>query len=114
MPNPAPAREPPYVYVLVRNDLGAEQRLVQVGHAALEAGFRFGKPEGDVHLVVLGVDGEEALMEASSRLDLDGIDHHLFFEPDFGMGHSALATRPVRGRERRRFGRWELYRGAGG
>lgn len=85
----------PYVYVLVREDISLEQQLVQAAHAALEAGFRFQRPAQTASLIVLSVPDREALGAAAARLARHGIAHHLFFEPDFGMGHSALATRPV-------------------
>jgi len=85
----------PYVYVLVREDIPFEQQVVQASHAALEAGFRFERPEQTASLIALAVRDRPALHAAAERLARYGIDHHLFFEPDFGMGHSALATRPI-------------------
>lgn len=92
----------PYVYVLVREDISYEQKLVQASHAALEAGFRFPMPQDTVaSIIILSVPNLPSLTNASERLNKHGIDHHLFFEPDFGMGHSALATRPLRARDER-------------
>lgn len=85
----------PYVYVLLREDLPPEQLIVQAAHAALEAGFSFEKPGETARLVLLAVPDREALAAAAQRLARHGIEHHMFFEPDFEMGHSALATRPV-------------------
>ena len=93
----------PYVYVLVRRDLDPVTQLVQASHAAHEAGSRFPVTSAGTHLVALGVRDELALERESIRLRAIGIEHHLFFEPDFGVGHSALATRPVFGAERRAF-----------
>lgn len=92
----------PYTYVLVREDLSQEQQMVQACHAALEAGFAFNAPAMTSRLIVLTVPNQEALMAAAARLDRYGVDHHMFFEPDFGpMGHSALATRPVHEKKER-------------
>ncbi len=100
-----------YVYVLVRTDISVEQQLVQVGHAALEAGFRFNAPRETASLIVLAVPDRPALEEASARLSAKGIEHELFHEPDFGMGHSALATRPLAQKsERNLMRRYPLYR----
>ena len=85
----------PYVYVFIREDISAAQQLVQVGHAALEAGFAFEQPSQVASLIVLSVPDRESLLEASRYLEDKSIEHHLFFEPDFDMGHSALATRPI-------------------
>ncbi|WP_434715834.1 hypothetical protein [Paraburkholderia sp. A3RO-2L] len=85
----------PYVYVLVRQDISPAQQLVQASHAALEAGFRFTQPEQTASVIVLAVPDRDALQAAATRLERYGIEHHMFFEPDFEMGHSALATRPL-------------------
>lgn len=102
----------PYVYVLIREDLTPEQQMVQAAHAALEAGFRFQPPSGDVaHLALLSVPDESHLQRAAAELAFRGIDHHLFYEPDFGpMGHSALATRPLYGGERKWLKKYPLFR----
>lgn len=102
----------PYVYVMVRKDLTLEQQMVQLGHAALEAGYAFDGPRNQTaHLVLLEVPDQPALQAAASRLERHGIEHALFYEPDFGMGHSALATRPVTERhERQLFRKYPLYR----
>jgi len=54
----------PYTYVIVRKDISQEQQTVQSCHAALEAGFRFKKPEETSYLIVLEVANLEALLEA--------------------------------------------------
>ena len=101
----------PYVYVLVRTDISLEQQLVQASHAALEAGFRFTQPSQVASVIVLSVSSREELEAAAQRLTIKGIDHHLFFEPDFGMGHSALATRPLtHKKERHLMRKYPLYR----
>lgn len=101
----------PYVYVLVREDISLEQKLVQVGHAVLEAGFRFQQPAQTASLIVLSVPDRGALDAAAVRLNAKGIDHYLFHEPDFGMGHSALATRPLSEKaERHLMRKYPLFR----
>lgn len=104
--------EKPYVYILVRQDIGLEQQLVQASHAALEAGFRFQMPTHDTaSLIMLSAKDMPALQAAALDLEENGIDHHLFYEPDFGpMGHSALATRPLYGAERKLMRKYPLFR----
>lgn len=100
----------PYVYVLVRGDLSPEQTIVQASHAALEAGFMFNKPAEVSSVIICKVSDRTALEEASARLESHGIDHHLFFEPDFEMGFSALATRPLLTKaERYKFKKYPLF-----
>jgi len=100
----------PYVYALIRRDIPFAQQLVQVGHAALEAGREHYRSDETASFIVLEVPDRAALEAAAQRLSSLGIDHHLFFEPDFDMGYSALATRPVSGKERQIFRRWPLWR----
>lgn len=110
-PVPEPSAEKPYVYVLIRTDISFEQQLVQASHAALEAGFRFKAPDEVASVIVLSVPSRQALLDASARLKTKGIDHELFFEPDFDMGHSALATRPLSTKsERYLMRKYPLYR----
>lgn len=100
----------PYVYVLIREDLSLEQQLVQSNHAALEAGFRFQKPHETAHLVMCMVPDQARLLAAAEHLERQGVEHHLFFEPDYEMGHSALATRALFGPERRMLRKYPLFR----
>ncbi|MEM2159369.1 MAG: hypothetical protein QXN55_00230 [Candidatus Nitrosotenuis sp.] len=85
----------PYVYVIVRKDISHEQKAVQAFHATLKAGFAFQQPGRPASIVVLEVPGRCALLETAKRLERKGIEHIIFYEPDFGMGHSAIAPRPV-------------------
>ncbi|MNR71488.1 hypothetical protein D3C71_21140 [compost metagenome] len=103
-----------YVYALIRRDIPLSQQLVQVGHAALEAGrHHYGQDDPIASFIVLEVPDREALMTAAGKLQKNGIEHTVFFEPDFGMGQSALASRPVSGKERHVFRRWPLWREQG-
>lgn len=101
----------PYVYLLIRTDISFEQQLVQVAHAAFEAGQDFARPAQTASIVMLAVPDRAALEAAAKRLSLRGIEHHLFVEPDFGMGSSALATRPISQKsERYLMRKYPLYR----
>lgn len=98
------------IYVLIRQDISIEQQLVQSAHAAAEAGRTFySHDHGIASLIVLSVPDQAALHAARQRLLSHGIESELFFEPDFGMGHSALATRPLTNDERRHMRRWRLW-----
>lgn len=91
----------PCTYVLVREDLALEQQLVQACHAALEAGFAFDAPARTSSLIVCTVPDRNALQAAQQRLARYGIRTQMFFEPDWEMGHSALATEPLTQRKQR-------------
>ena len=99
-----------YVYVFIRTDISLAQQAVQVAHAAWHAGTAFGNNEEIPSVVLLSVANREELEDAAARLQRYGIDHYMFFEPDFGMGHSGLATRPVRvKKERHLMRKYPLY-----
>lgn len=100
----------PYVYVFIRKDLSLAQQLVQSNHSSVEAGFRFKQPIETARLVMLEVPDVAGLQEAAAHLDSLGIEHHLFFEPDFDIGHSAITTRPVYGEERLPLRKYPLYK----
>jgi hypothetical protein len=104
--------EAPYTYVIVRKDIAPVHRMVQVGHAALEAGFRFKQPEVISYLVLLEVKNELELKAAALYLELRDIDFYMFFEPDNDMGYSAICTKPLfERRDKNIFKKWELYVG---
>jgi hypothetical protein len=100
------------LYVFVRTDLSLEQQVVQAAHAAAEAGRSFYRPEhGIASLIVLAVPNLAALYQARRRLESHGIEHDMFFEPDWNTGHSAIGTRPLVDAERallRNYPLWKL------
>ena len=104
---------PLYVYVLIRTDIPGADQIIQVGHACLEAGFKFRKPNETVNLVVLRVDSETHLLTTAEELSLRGIQLILFHEPDHQMGFTAACTEPLSvtyRREFRHFLLWKLKR----
>lgn len=93
----------PYAYVIVRKDIPPVQVVVQACHAAQHAGNAFAGPVDESSVILLEVEDQAALEEASKRLERYKVDHRMFYEPDFGpMGYSALATRPLT-RKKERF-----------
>jgi hypothetical protein len=102
-----------YIYTFIREDLSPEQKIVQLGHACHEAGKMLPHSEyKDVSsLILLSARDEDDLKMISRKIDCAGIDHYMFYEPDNGMGYSAICTRPViNDRERAFFRKWDLYR----
>jgi hypothetical protein len=96
--------------VFVRTDIPIPNQLVQVGHACLEAGNRFAHPEGPCHLVLFAVRSEARLLDAAAWLNAAGIKCVTFFEPDDGLGYTAISTEPVVGPTRRLLKRFNLWR----
>lgn len=101
-----------YIYTFVRQDISTEQQIVQIGHACHEAGKK--TRDHDVStLILLGADDEDHLIQIRHELRDANIDHYAFYEPDFGMGYSAICTRPITDRRERDFFRkWRLLRHA--
>ena len=93
----------------MRTDLPVADQLVQVGHACLEAGNKFGQPKAPSHLVLFGVSSEARLREAAAWLEAADIRTVAFFEPDDAMGYTALCTEPVQGGSRRFLKRFKLW-----
>jgi hypothetical protein len=101
----------PYTYIFIRKDLSPAQQLVQATHAALEAGFTFEKPQETSSIIMIGAKDKDELYQIRDRLDKHNIRHHMFFEPDFEMGHSAIATEPITDIQTRRLMRkYSLYK----
>lgn len=100
-----------YMYVLVRNDLSIPQQAVQSAHAAIESGRNYLKP-GEEHpsVIICSVKNENKLMKCAEELKEQGIDFQLFREPDIGNAATALASRPLIGKERKAFSRFQLMR----
>lgn len=86
---------PIYVYVVVRKDMSPAMQMVQASHAALEAGYKSEKPNVPTHLVLFQLDDEKDLIDCSVDLQMQDIKHEVFFEPDFQLGYTALATLPT-------------------
>lgn len=112
----APAMEPAKrtFYVLVRTDISLAQQMVQAVHAAAEAARDHYRPDhGIASAIVLQVPNQAALLQAQAQLHAKGIQTKLFFEPDFDMGDSALATEPVTDEQRKLLRRWPLWSAVG-
>jgi hypothetical protein len=93
----------------VRTDIPLADQIVQVGHACMEAGFKFPKPDPPVNLVLLCVDSESQLLEVLEGIRLRGIRFALFHEPDEDLGFTAACTEPLENRHRREFRNLSLW-----
>jgi len=94
----------------VRTDIPLADQIVQVGHACLEAGFKFQKPNKTIHLVVVCVESKIQLLAALERVNLRGIQFVLFHEPDDQMGYIAACTQPLTVSYRREFRDFPLWK----
>jgi hypothetical protein len=99
----------PYMYILIRNDLSNAQKAVQACHAAIESSRRFTKPTDEHPSVILcTVKNENKLRKCAKELEDIGMDHVVFEEPDIGYQATALASKPLIGKDRKVFSRFQL------
>lgn len=101
-----------YLYLFIRTDLSPEVQAVQAAHATFELGLDLARadyPE-PVNFVLIGINSERELMQIKQELDRDGLKAHMFYEPDYDTGYTALATEPLRGDDRNRFADYSIYR----
>jgi hypothetical protein len=99
-----------YIYTFIRRDISPEQQRVQLGHACYEAGKKFADNHGISSLILLSARDREDLENISRKLEEKGIDFYMFFEPDDGMGYSAICSEPIVNPNLRNFFRkWELF-----
>lgn len=96
----------PYTYLFIRKDLSIPQQLVQIAHAAHDAGFKFGDHS---HMCVFEIDGEDKLLHAASYLAEKDIPYQMFHETDIGQ-HTAICTTPLRGEPRKALRKFKMYR----
>lgn len=98
-----------YMYVLVRKDLSPRQQAVQSCHAAIEAARNYIGPK-DEHpsVIICSVKSEQKLAMCMEELTAKGIECQSFREPDIGNQMTAIASRPLKGEERKAFSRFQL------
>lgn len=104
------APEYPFCYVVVRGDLPIEQQIVQVSHAAYEAGSKFGAENWNGSLVILKVDDLNALQETKTRLEVQGVPHLVWNEGNIGED-TAIGTAPLTQLQRRvmkKYKKWSI------
>ena len=93
----------------MRIDIPLVDQIVQVGHACLEAGFKFQRPDEPVNLVVVGIESEIHLLATLERISLREFQFFLFYEPDEQMGFTAACTQPLSIVYRREFRDFPLW-----
>jgi hypothetical protein len=95
-----------YMYLWVRRDLSQPQQIVQASHAAAEIGRHY---HSDTNIVLCDAVDELDLLNVSQYLLMNDIEHIAFYEPDI-EGHTAIATQPLLGNQRRPLRRFSLMK----
>ena len=93
-------KEKGHCYIFVRQDLSIAQQMVQGQHAAMLLGSQLSVEEASSNLVLVGTRDKYNLFEVVDLLGTHRIAHILWFEDDHGTGLTAVATFPLRGKER--------------
>ncbi len=109
---PKPNTQVPYTYLFIRDDLPPEVQLVQASHAALEIGLRCEPTEQTSFLIALRAKNELRLENIAAWLLEQDIKHHMFYEPDYETGYTAICTEPIYGEDRNKFRKFQLYKGS--
>jgi hypothetical protein len=96
----------------VRQDISVAQQIVQSNHATFEVARRLPASNFDEipSCIVIGVPDKNALLRVCEKLNKHDIAHHTFYEPDFNMGLSAVATVPLEQEQRRFLSNYRLWK----
>ncbi len=99
-----------YTYCFLRKDLPDVVRAIQLAHATLELGKMLDSQEPIANLILFEVQNEEELVRVSSWLVESGIKHHMFHEPDWNTGYTAICCEPLTGDQRVPFSGFKLFK----
>lgn len=94
-----------YTYCFIRKDIPIHAQIIQTAHACLQ----IEAPKEINSIVLFEVKNEEHLIATNEYLQKRGLKTYIFFEPDFDMGYTAIATEPLKGEDRevcKRFKMW--------
>ena len=105
----APAADDKYIFVFVRQDLSIPQQLVQSNHATLSLASKY-IINGTPNLVLIGVPDRDGLIEAGNLLTQYGHRYYAWFEPDYDLGLTAIATVPLSREEKKLLAHYTLWR----
>jgi len=84
-----------FIYCFIRKDLSEAQRIIQLAHAAFEAGKCYGGEELPPSICLFEVSDEKELLNAAKFIKKHKIRYQMFFEPD-NRGHfTAIVSEPI-------------------
>ena len=103
----------PYVYIFLRKDIPQTAQIIQAAHATHEMALRIKeeqKPEKIAHFVLFQANDEAHLERIKTFLDTNSVGHYTFYEPDYDMGHTAIACEPIYGDRRNIFRKFKMWK----
>jgi hypothetical protein len=99
----------PYTYCFIRKDMPTHYQIIQAAHATQEITKEIDHPENTCHFILFEAKDEQDLIDIKMRLEDKGIKSHMFHEPDYDTGHTAIATEPIYGNDRRFFKKFKMF-----
>lgn len=95
-----------YTYCFIRKDIPIHAQIIQTAHACLQSD----KPKTVNSIVLFEVKNEDHLIQTNEYLKDRGIKTYMFFEPDYDMGYTAIATEPISNeKDRAIFKRFKMW-----
>lgn len=91
----------------MRTDLSLASQIIQSNHATFEMAVKHARsldreePTDTPSVVLIGVPDKSALEAVMERLQRYGIKFEAFYEPDFDLGLTAVATYPITNKKQR-------------
>ena len=105
------AGNPDFIYCFIRKDISYVQQIIQLAHAAYQAGKSFSEIPGVPHICLFEVADTKELKQAWRFLTDERISFEMFFEPDNKMGYSSIVTTPISDMDQRaKFNQFRLYK----
>ena len=99
-----------YTYCFLRKDLPGVVRAIQLGHACMELGKMLDSDEPIANMVLFEVADQSELVRVSGWLNDVSLKHHIFYEPDYNTGYTAICTEPLTGDQRVPFSGFTLFK----
>lgn len=96
------------IYIFVRNDLSYAQKVVQSGHAVLEATRAFVHDSERYKIVVVAAKSQvklKSIIEEAASYEIQTV---AFTEPDMDYQMTAVATEPLDDEKKKVFARYKL------
>jgi hypothetical protein len=86
-------------------------QIIQAAHATQEITKEIEHPERTCHFILFEAKDEQHLKDIKCKLDARDIKSHMFHEPDYDTGYTAIATEPIYGDDRKFFRKFKMFKG---
>lgn len=85
-------------------------QIIQAAHATQEITKATEHSDKTSHFILFEAKDENDLKDIKLKLDDKGIKAHMFHEPDYDTGYTAIATEPIYGDTRKFFRKFKMYK----